>query len=694
MAGRRLASAALLTLLLAVAVAPLSSAVRPVSDAHRSAAAELFAPSADGSFGDLESTYEAVRMFQILGLDKDKSLTGTVCKFAAEKLASPASALAKDLFHAVRISGALGCSVDPGVYNGVVARLKAVIKDTNSLLEFYYSVGGLLSIKEQGNNVIISDAESTFHAIKALSQSDGRWRYDTNSAESSTFAAGIALEALAGVVSLADAEVDQSMIGVVKNNIMKLFDTIKSYDDGTFYFDEKHVDANEYKGPITTSASVVRGVVSFASVASGKLDIPGDKILGLAKFFLNIGLPGSSKDCFNQIEALSILENNRLFVPLILSLPSKVFSLTSKDQLKVEVTTVFGSAAPPLKVNLVQVLGSDSKVITSENKELQFDHDNNVHYLDIAPLKIDVGKYSLVFEISLQEPEHETAYATGGRNTENVFVTGVIKVDKAEIGISDNDAGAVESVQKLDLLKDTKVSLSANHLQKLRLSFQLTTPLGKTFKPHQVFLKLKHESKVEHLFVVPGSARQFKIVLDFLGLVEKLYYLSGRYDLELAVGDAVMENSFLRALGHLELDLPEAPEKAPRPPAQAVDPFSKFGPKAEISHIFRAPEKRPHKELSLVFTGLTLLPFLGFLIGLMRLGVNLNNFPSLPGPAAFASLFHAGIGAVLLLYVLFWVKLDLFTTLKYLGFLGIFLVFVGHRALSYLSSASAKQKTA
>lgn len=91
---------------------------------------------------------------------------------------------------------------------------------------------------------------------------------------------------------------------------------------------------------------------------------------------------------------------------------------------------------------------------------------------------------------------------------------------------------------RLDLLKDTKVSLSANHLQKLRLSFQLTTPLGHTFKPHQVtalfyiltslmlilfltwfskhlqvFLKLKHESNAEHLFVVPGSARQFKIVL-------------------------------------------------------------------------------------------------------------------------------------------------------------------------------------
>ncbi|KAL5227460.1 hypothetical protein ABZP36_015725 [Zizania latifolia] len=694
MAGGLPALATLLLLLLAAAVAPLSAAVRPVSDAHRSAAAELFAASPDGSFGDLERTYEAVRTFQILEAEKDKSLTGKACKLAAEKLAFPSSSPAKDLFHAVRIISVLRCGVDSSGYDDVAARLKAVIKETNSLLELYYSVGGLLSIKEQGHNIVLPDADSAFHAIKALSQSDGRWRYDTNSAESSTFAAGIALEALAGIVSLANAEVDPSMIGVVKNDVVKLFDTIKSYDDGIFYFDEEHVDATEYKGPITTSASVVRGVTSFANVASVKLNIPGEKILGLAKFFLGIGLPGSAKDCFNQIESLSLLENNRAFVPLILSLPSKVLSLTSKDQLKVEVTTVFGSSAPPLIVNLVQVLGSDSKVISTENKELQFDLDNNVHYLDISPLKIDVGKYSTVFEISLQEPEHEAIYATGGRNTETIFVTGLIKVDKTEIGISDNDAGTVESVQKLDLQKDTSVSLSANHLQKLRLTFQLSTPLGNKFKPHQVFLKLKHESKVEHLFVVPGTARQFKIVLDFLGLVEKFYYLSGKYDLELAVGDAAMENSFLRALGHLELDLPEAPEKAPHPPAQAVDPFSKFGPKEEISHIFRSPEKRPPKELSLVFTGLTLLPFVGFLIVLMRLGVNLKNFPSLPAPAAFASLFHAGIGAVLLLYVLFWVKLDLFTTLKYLSFLGVFLVFVGHSALSYLSSTSTKQKTA
>ena len=75
------------------------------------------------------------------------------------------------------------------------------------------------------------------------------------------------------------------------------------------------------------------------------------------------------------------------------------------------------------------------------------------------------------------------------------------------------------------------------------------------------------------------------------------------------------ENSFLKAVGHINLDLPEPPEKAPQPPAQPLDPNLIHGPKAEIAHIFRVPEKLPPKELSLTFLGLTLLPFLGFLLG-------------------------------------------------------------------------------
>lgn len=91
---------------------------------------------------------------------------------------------------------------------------------------------------------------------------------------------------------------------------------------------------------------------------------------------------------------------------------------------------------------------------------------------------------------------------------------------------------------RLDLTEDGAVSLSANHLQKLRLSFQLTSPIGHVFKPHQVcsfptplyfvfcsvqfldlftsmqaFLKLKHESQVEHIFLVKTSGKKAELVL-------------------------------------------------------------------------------------------------------------------------------------------------------------------------------------
>ncbi|KAJ6842668.1 dolichyl-diphosphooligosaccharide--protein glycosyltransferase subunit 2-like [Iris pallida] len=287
----------------------VQAVVRPISEAHRSAASELFAP-ADGSFGSLEETYEALRTFQILGIEKDADISRATCPVVVEKLRSSTSTK-EDLFHALRVNSILGCEIDANIIEDVTSKLQAAVKGADALLDFYYYIGSLLLIKNQGFSVVLSDADGVFHAIKALSHSDGSWRYDSSGAESSTYAAGIALETLAGVVSLTESEVDQSTIGIVKRDIQKLFDSIKSYNDGTFYFDEKHFDVKDYKGPLTVTASIVRGATSFASVSSGKLNIPGDKIVGLAKFFLSVGLPGSTKDLFNQIDSLSCLENNR-----------------------------------------------------------------------------------------------------------------------------------------------------------------------------------------------------------------------------------------------------------------------------------------------------------------------------------------------------------------------------------------------
>ncbi|XP_039005684.1 dolichyl-diphosphooligosaccharide--protein glycosyltransferase subunit 2-like isoform X2 [Hibiscus syriacus] len=673
-----------------LSICEAASFFQPISDSHRSAALELFSPDR-GSFKSLEETYEALRTFDVLGIKKKPNVTATACRLISVAVGS-SSSTPKDLFYALKANSIAKCKIKDKAFQGIITRLNAAVNSASSLLEFHYSVGGLVLIKllDQSSkpDVHLVNADGIFDSVKAFSQSDGRWRYSSNNPESSAFAAGIALETLAGVVSLASSELDQSLISTLNNDISKLFDSIEKYDGEAIYFDDKLVDGHDHQGPLATTSSVVRGLTAFAA-------LPGNKTLGLANFFLGIGVPGDAKDLFNQIDSLACLESNRVSIPLILSLPSTVLSLTKKDSLQVKVNTVLGSNAPPLTVKLLGAFTSGSKDASLvESQELVFDAGTGLHNLKILPKSIDVGSYTFVFEIVLHKPEDEKVYVTGGPKKVPIFVSGLIKIENAEIAILDSDLGRIETQKKLDLAGQSAVSLSANHLQKLRVSFKLTTPHGLAFKPHQALLKLRHESKVEHIFVVGNSGEQFEIVLNFLGLVEKFFYLSGRYDIELTVGDVVMENSLLRAIGHIELDVPEPPEKAPRPPPQPVDPYSRYGPKAEITHIFRASEKRPKKELSLAFLGLTCLPLLGFLIGLSRLGVNLKIFPMDTIAATFAIFFHVGIGAVLFLYVFFWLKLDLFQTLKLLGLLGVFLASVGHRILSYLAATSAKLKSA
>ncbi|KAL9245232.1 hypothetical protein vseg_018908 [Gypsophila vaccaria] len=665
-----------------------SAIVHPISDSHRSAALEIF----DGSFNNLEESYEALRTFEILGIKND-DISISTCPLVQETLKSSSASL-KDVYFALKSNQILKCKIATENLKAVSSRLQAAISDSSSLLDFYYSVGGLTLLKAGDLDIQLENAGEVFRSVKALAQSDGRWRYSSTKPESSTRAAGIALETLAGIVALASADVDQSLIGTLKNDVVKLFDSIEKYDDGAMFFDEKIVDLQEYQGPLSTSSSVVRGVVAFADVTSEKIAVSGDKFLGLAKFFLGVGVPGNAHDFFHQIDALSLLEKNRVSIPLVLSLPTTVLSLTRNDQLKVKVSTVLGSAAPPLTVKIIQATKSESKdAPIVENKDLTYDANGEFHLFDALPKAVDVGVYEFVFKIAFHDPSQSDIYTAGGRTRVRVFVTGVIDVSSAEISVHDGDLDNAESKKTLDLSADTSISFSANHLQKLRLSFQLASPLGNAFTPHQVLLMLRHETNVEHVFVVGSSGKKSELTLDFLGLVDKLYYLSGKYSLQLTVGDAAMENSFVRSLGYIDLDLPEAPEKATRPPLQPVDPLSRYGPKAEISHIFRSPEKRPPKELSLAFLGLTFVPLAGFLVGLLRLGVNLKNFPTAAAPATFAILFHAAILAVLCLYALFWLKLNLFTTLKFLSFLGVILVFVGHRTLSHLASKSAKLKS-
>lgn len=91
---------------------------------------------------------------------------------------------------------------------------------------------------------------------------------------------------------------------------------------------------------------------------------------------------------------------------------------------------------------------------------------------------------------------------------------------------------------------------------------------------------------------------------------------------------------------------------------------SRYGPKPEILHTFRQPEKRPPTIVSDTFTVLVVLPLVLLFILWAAIGVNVSGFEF--GVANIA--FHSGIGLIVsLMFTVFWKNMDMFLALKCLS---------------------------
>lgn len=113
-----------------------------------------------------------------------------------------------------------------------------------------------------------------------------------------------------------------------------------------------------------------------------------------------------------------------------------------------------------------------------------------------------------------------------------------------------------------------------------------------------------------------------------------------------------------------------------------------YSPKPEIVHQFRQPENRPPRIVSDVFTALCAAPLLILLILWAKLGVNVSNFTI----SLSALGFHLGFGGILALFGIFWLRLNMFETLRLLIPLGIATLFFGNRLLRSIAARKASEQ--
>ena len=156
--------------------------------------------------------------------------------------------------------------------------------------------------------------------------------------------------------------------------------------------------------------------------------------------------------------------------------------------------------------------------------------------------------------------------------------------------------------------------------------------------------------------------------------------VSGEYDVTVTVGDAFVPTATVLPVGKVSLTFV---------PVDYEDVSDPYAPKPAIEHIFRTPESLPPAIVSLVGTGAALAPILVLLVGLGMVGANISG---LGDNFLMAVGFHGSIGAILGLYTLYWLSLDMFTTLRFLAVLAVAAAFFGSRLLSSKAQAG-KDKT-
>lgn len=398
----------------------------------------------------------------------------------------------------------------------------------------------------------------------------------------------------------------------------------------------------QWEGGLTTTSLLVTGLLRlpgsnpFSAVQAEKL----------ANYLLTRRTVQTPKGIVALLEAANSLAVSSVSPVSITVLGSNQVTV-DKPELRIQVSDIFGQ---PLKEGLGPVVAQSATRITDDVVVLAkqtLTVASSTEY--ILSLRLEPGYY----RIALNAGTHSSTF--------NARVLGPLSIKSLEIGLTDADGSSAPKLTKLTHPGKLDTKLQADSSQHLIIKFSLSRAV------HQAFLRMYSENK-EIIFVAEqDSSKIYKIEVNLQSELSQ----SGVFDMELILGDAVITNPIVWQLGGISVNLG----------ASELSPSLKVvrGPRPEIKHLFREPEKRPAEVVSLFFTALTTAPFLILLILWSRIGINFGNFTALAIP------FHIGFGSILGLFTMFWLKLDMFTTCAWLIPIGGFTFLTGHRLLSHIA---------
>lgn len=287
------------------------------------------------------------------------------------------------------------------------------------------------------------------------------------------------------------------------------------------------------------------------------------------------------------------------------------------------------------------------------------------------------GEYKVTVTV---KPAKEDKKIIAGVGELTMIVQTKVTIESAEIVIANKDQFSPQFTP-LKYPSSMPSSLEGDNHQKLILKFFLNDSLkGQVLSAHQVFIRFIETSTQDEIIFVTepnDSTKEHRFEVNFSLRTKDFNSRSGSYELYLIVGDVLFSNPLEWKIGTINLSFSTEESRD----SSSVKSF--YQPKPEIRHLFRQPEKRPATFVSDLFSILVLLPLLLLLVSWWGIGVNVRNMP-----LSLSTLcFHSGLALIFSLFFLFWLKMDMFTTLKCLSGVAVMTFLSGHSLLKILSKA-------
>ncbi|VDN29885.1 unnamed protein product [Gongylonema pulchrum] len=328
--------------------------------------------------------------------------------------------------------------------------------------------------------------------------------------------------------------------------------------------------------------------------------------------------------------------------------------------LRIRVSNVLGESVGPLSVTLYAATHSASRevvVVRESLKRVDSDSTNTLYEVSIAKAK-QRGFYNLALTAGSQDKR------LVGTNGISLVIKVLTKVRIEDVSVAVFDRELSKPSSSISVKEGSKIGkvLEADIHSKMEIKFKIKEArTGDSILVHQAFVAFVHKTtRQEIIFVAtPDRDNNYVFDADFEKVAKDFEGLSGKYEVDVSV-------------------------TLPAVPAQKIKKSERiiYDKLPEIKHMFREPEKRPPQIVSSTFVVLCAIPLLILLILWLRIGINFGNLPASP----FVLLFHCGLAGIFGLYFVFWLRLNMFETLKYLSMIGAVTFISGNRLLRTIAA--------